>query len=157
MVLSSIIGLNVKRCSHRKDSMIKIDQLVENLRRDGLRVTNARKQLLSVLLDSKKAYTKDEILNQLKSQGYDPITLYRNLNAFDKSGILLRLKDEDGKDRYLLNPERKHYHVILCKACKQVEPIQSCTIDTLEEFARSKGFKEVSHVLELHGLCEDCS
>lgn len=137
--------------------MAKIDAVYEIMRESGMRVTQARKQLIEAFMNSSKAMSLDDIYQLLSDSSYDQVTLYRNLEAFDKLGILHRIQNEEGRDLFLLNPEKKHYHVILCRQCHRTDEIKSCTVHQLEAFAESKGFQNISHVLELYGTCEECS
>ena len=136
--------------------MITPETVFELLRNSGMRVTQARKQLIEVLMSSTKALSIEQLFKKLSEAGYDQVTLYRNLEALDNLGILLRVNNEEGRELFLLNPEKDHYHVILCRECHKTETMNSCTIHSMEEFAKDRGFQQVSHTLELYGTCEEC-
>ena len=133
-----------------------INNLVEQIRSKGLRVTEPRLQLLELLLNTNKALSVEDILQELSNQGYDTVTLYRNLDVFDKAGILLRIKNEEGRERFRINEPNVHMHVIVCRKCHHTEEIDQCLAHEFESIAQEKGFTNISHILELYGLCKRC-
>lgn len=89
----------------------------EVLQRHGLRPTYARRLVLALLSGQNDHPTTDGIIRALREKGY-PVsvaTLYQNLNKLVETGLLHRLTDAGGLNRFdaNLNP---HHHLI-CITC----------------------------------------
>ncbi len=134
----------------------KFDSALESLKKDRLRITEPRKALLRLLVDLSKPFSAEEIHERLGFKAFDLVTIYRNLEAFDKAGIVNRIPTESGKSLFELNAEQHHYHHIICRKCHHTEKLDSCEAIKLEKLASDLGYSEVTHVLELYGVCETC-
>ena len=137
-------------------SQEKMDSALESLKKERFRITEPRKALLHLLVDSPTPLSAEDAHRQLGSEDYDLVTVYRNLETFEKAGIANRIPTESGKSLYELNEERHHYHHIICRKCHRADKLDICEIEKLETLASDLGFTEVTHVLELYGVCEDC-
>lgn len=134
----------------------KMDSALESLKKERFRITEPRKALLNLLIDSQNPLSAEDAHQKLGSEDYDLVTVYRNLETFEKAGIANRIPTESGKSLYELNEERHHYHHIICRKCHRADKLDICEIEKLETLASDLGFTEVTHVLELYGVCEDC-
>ena len=83
-------------------------------------------------------------------------TVYRALLELVKSGEADALNAEDGETKYR-NCTPQHHHHLICRQCGHTEEFEMLGFE-LETalMASSKGFKEVSHSIELFGICRDC-
>ncbi|WP_369344367.1 Fur family transcriptional regulator [Bifidobacterium aquikefiricola] len=83
-------------------------------------------------------------------------TIYRNLQAMAGRQELDTLH-MDGETFYRLCKDRHHHHHLVCRKCGRTVEFE---IPGFEEWtregARSLGFSEVSHSLELFGVCKRC-
>ncbi|MEM9159938.1 MAG: Fur family transcriptional regulator [Verrucomicrobiota bacterium] len=135
----------------------KFETALTSLKKERLRITEPRKALLQLLVESKMPQSADELHISLGPDHYDLVTVYRNLEAFEKAGIVNRMTTESGsKSLYELNEESHHYHHIICRKCHRAEKLDVCEMEKLEKLAANLGYSEVTHVLELYGLCQDC-
>ncbi|WP_078966945.1 metal ABC transporter permease [Streptomyces sp. WM6378] len=67
------------------------------------------------------------------------------------------VRDRGGERLYRHRPSAEHRHYLLCRTCSLSMPIDSAAVETwAEHIARSSGFAEVEHTVELTGLCPDC-
>ncbi|MBV1820826.1 transcriptional repressor, partial [Bacteroidales bacterium MSK.15.36] len=82
------------------------------LKENKLRVTKGRINILEVLSCNKDAITAEYIYHKLKERdiNIDLSTVYRNLEIFNKEGIIDKFDVGDGKYNYLINPY-KHKHI----------------------------------------------
>jgi len=85
-----------------------------------MRRTKTRKKLLKFLENADKAFTAQEIYEQI--EGIDLATVYRNLNLFAEQGIVRELRINKGESLYEIN-EDGHEHAI-CLKCGKVKHIQ---------------------------------
>ena len=112
--------------------------------------------LLRLLVDSPNPRSAEELHKMLGAEAYDLVTVYRNLEAFEKAGIVARMPTESGKSLFELNVEEHHCHHIICRKCHRAEKLEICEMEKLEFLASKLGYSDVTHVLELYGVCEDC-
>jgi len=133
-----------------------MDSALQSLKKERFRITEPRKALLELLVEAATPLSAEDAHLQLGSDHYDIVTVYRNLETFEKAGIANRIPTENGKSLYELNEEHHHYHHIICRKCHRADKLDICETEKLEELASKLGFTEVTHVLELYGVCEDC-
>ncbi len=134
----------------------RFDTAISSLKKEKLRITEPRKALLQLLVEVSKPLSAEELHENLGSDHFDLVTVYRNLEAFENAGIANRIPTESGKSLYELNAEQHHYHHIICRKCHHTEKLDSCEVMKLETLAKDLGYSEITHVLELYGVCENC-
>ena len=130
---------------------------VEGLRARGLRVTEARKSMLAILTREHGPFGAEELHRRMGSKGCDVVTVYRSLQAMEEIGLLRRCDFGDGTYRYEFNAGEHHHHHIICRVCRSVETLDECMAAGLEKIARDKGYTNVSHTLEVFGVCPRCA
>ena len=135
--------------------------LVENgitlLREKGLRVTEQRKAILEVLASADSPMSAEEAFAQLPSESCDLVTAYRCLEQFEKINVVQRGVRENGTKVYCIGHEHDHHHHLTCRNCGRTERIDLCMGEELEETAKSFGFVEIAHVMEVFGTCPSCA
>lgn len=134
----------------------KFDSAISSLKRERYRITEPRKALLRLLIESDKPLGAEELHARLGATDYDLVTIYRNLETFESAGIATRIPTESGKSLYELNAEEHHHHHVICRKCHRAEKLDHCEVEKLERLAGKLGFTEVTHVLELYGVCDEC-
>lgn len=140
------------------DTEDKFDAAISALKNESCRITAPRKALLRLLIDSPKPLSAEEAHAALGSENYDLVTVYRNLETFESAGIATRIPTEAGKSLFELNlgGHDHHHHHIICRKCHKAECLDHCEVAKLEAIACKLGYTEVTHVLELYGVCSDC-
>lgn len=136
--------------------------LEEFLRKNGLKATKNRMEILSVLMESDAALSHTDITEKLGETYIDKVTLYRTLNAFSDKNIIHKVASEDRNWKYALHLEnldkpetdKDHAHFV-CNSCDKIfcfpmEP--NLKLDA----TRSAGFLVNTRELRLHGLCPTC-
>lgn len=134
----------------------QFDHAITSLKREHFRITEPRKALLRLLISSERPLSAEEAHAALGSVDYDLVTVYRNLETFESAGIATRIPTEAGKSLFELNAAAHHHHHIICRKCHRAECLDHCEIEKLENLAKKLGFTEVTHVLELYGVCDEC-
>lgn len=95
-----------------------------------------------------------EILANGKKLGLT--TVYRALTELVLGGEADALNAEDGETKYR-NCTPKHHHHLICRRCGQTEEFELPDFELeTERIARSHGFKDLSHSIELFGICRKC-
>ena len=128
---------------------------VDDLRKQGFRITPVRTRLLELLVKAKTPLAVFELQKSLRLAA-NKTTLYRELEFLRENGIVQEVEFGDKKKRYDIS-DRHHHHVV-CVECKGVEDVDSKQdLDAVEKkIARQKGFKIINHSLEFFGLCAKC-
>jgi Fur family ferric uptake transcriptional regulator/Fur family zinc uptake transcriptional regulator len=129
----------------------------EALETSGLRPTEIRKEVLTILYDKEEPLTHGEI-RHLARQELDRVTLYRTLDSMTEKGLVHRVQGVDGTWRYCAHPLRKpgcpgdHPH-FLCLECGRM----ICLEDQALPFVKvPEGFQVDGKQLVVYGLCPDC-
>ena len=84
-------------------------------------------------------------------------TVYRALTEMIEQGMADSLSISDGEMRYrICTPE--HHHHLICRVCGKTVEFDMPGFEELAlEVAKANGFTELSHEIELFGVCKDCS
>ncbi len=128
------------------------DDLAEQLRARGLRVTAQREQVLAAVRRLGHA-TPDEISEQLS--GVDVATVYRTLELFEQLGLVRHAHLGHGAPSYR-PAEDQHSHVV-CHTCGSVVASDPSLVDGLERRLREDtGFRLDRSHLTVFGTCRDC-
>jgi Fur family transcriptional regulator, ferric uptake regulator len=132
------------------------------LRATGQRYTVQRRRLIDILARAGSPVALPDILRGRR--GLAQSSVYRNLADLEQAGVVRRVMVEDEHGRYELTEDLTgHHHHLICSSCGRVQdlpmPVElERTMDrTLDGLARSAGFAEVSHRLDLIGLCSGCA
>jgi Fe2+ or Zn2+ uptake regulation protein len=127
----------------------------------GQRYTHQRRQLVEILAGSGNPLTIPEIL---QGRGLAQSSVYRNLADLERAGVVRRLVTDEEYGRYELSEDlTEHHHHLICSSCGTVQDLpmpadfERRLEQTLDRRARSVGFAEVSHRLDLIGLCSSCA
>ena len=84
-------------------------------------------------------------------------TVYRALTEMVEQGMADSLSISDGEMRYrICTPE--HHHHLICRVCGKTVEFDMPGFEELAlQVANANGFTELSHEIELFGVCKDCS
>ena len=134
------------------------DQLEQKFQKKGLKLTDQRRTIARVILESKEAYGEsdhpdvDELYNRVSK--IDPkisiATVYRTVKLFEEAGILTKHDFKTGKARYELNDD--HNHLIDIKTGEIIEFVDNEIEELQRKVAEKYGYKLVDHKLELYGI-----
>ena len=134
------------------------DQLEEKFQKKGLKLTDQRKTIARVILQSKEAYGEsdhpdvDELYNRVSKidQKISIATVYRTVKLFEEAGILTKHDFKTGKARYELNDD--HNHLIDIKTGDIIEFVDEEIERLQQKVAEKYGYTLVDHKLELYGV-----
>ena len=134
------------------------DELEKKFQKKGLKLTDQRKTIARVILESKEAYGEtdhpdvDELYSRVSKidSKISIATVYRTVKLFEEAGILTKHDFKTGKARYELNDD--HNHLIDIKTGEIIEFVDE-EIDRLQKkIAEKYGYTLVDHKLELYGI-----
>jgi Fur family ferric uptake transcriptional regulator len=108
--------------------------------------------------------TAQELFDELRRRG-DSVgltTVYRNLNLLVEGGLADVVHREDGESQFRLCGRAEshggHHHHIVCRVCgRSVEVAGPEVEDWADRVAAEAGYTQISHTVELFGLCPDHS
>jgi Fur family ferric uptake transcriptional regulator len=133
-----------------------LDAALEALRQLGHRITAPRKALLRVLTQEHGPFTADELHKRLPADLCDPVTVYRGIATLEEANLVRRCDFGDGMYRYEFNTGEHHHHHVICRSCGSVVTLDVCFADGLERMVRQMGYANVTHTLEIFGICAVC-
>ena len=137
-----------------------IEKNSEMLRKQGLKVTSQRLELISLLTQLKKPMSAHEIKAKWEKDDIDTVTLYRALDALVAVGIVRRVDLQHGHTDYELIVPGEHHHHLVCTSCGTIEDFRKCQGKDIAKLALNNSSKFVAlreHSLEFFGTCKTCA
>jgi len=84
-------------------------------------------------------------------------TVYRELQNLATVGQIDALVSPDGETMYRLCGSREHHHHLLCRSCGSSVEVASEEVEAwADRTTTAHGFKDVTHTVELYGVCAAC-
>lgn len=121
-----------------------------------MRITSPRLTMLRILAAAKHPLSAEQIHEAAGDDKLDLVTVYRSLVAMDDAGIVQRHPRAGSQPLRPGHPGHHHHHVI-CRRCGRIERLPGCDSSRLEAAAKAKGFGELTHVMEVYGICPGCA
>jgi Fe2+ or Zn2+ uptake regulation protein len=128
----------------------------------GQRYTTGRRALITVLEETTRPLTIQEILG--RDKGLAQSSAYRNLQLFEEVHVVHRLDAGDDFARYELAEDLTdhHHHHLMCSQCGRVDDfvvlpeVEEALDRALAQAAAEAGFEIDHHRLDLFGICQRC-
>jgi Fur family zinc uptake transcriptional regulator len=137
--------------------------------RRGARLTDVRRHVLGLVLDSPRPSGAYDMLDKLRAhhKGAAPPTIYRALDFLLEQGLIHKVERlsafvgcvhgfEDDDDE-----EHIHHHAVqflICKQCGRVQELSDKAIGkSLVRAALSTGFTLTGSTVEADGVCANCA
>lgn len=143
----------IKREKQTDESLKKI------IREMGLKVTGQRMAILRSLSKGRAHRSAQEVFESV-SKNHAEIgfaTVYRFLRDLSTRGFVTEVRMGGLPARYELTPKSHHDH-LTCVQCSKIVEFENADIERLQQvIAQKNGFTLTGHVLELYGVCPDCS
>ena len=128
------------------------------LRRNGGRITRARRALIEAIERSPRPLRPRELQAALAAEGVriDRVSVYRNLAALLELGLVHRVVGSRAV-RPCGEKEARCHHAIVCTECGSAREFHSGALErALFDVRRATRYRVQGHVLELRGVCERC-
>ncbi|MFN2389745.1 MAG: Fur family transcriptional regulator [Actinomycetota bacterium] len=126
----------------------------------GVRSTRQRAAIVDTLRRASGFKTPQELHLDLIESGarVGLATVYRNLQALAEIGGVDVLHTGDGDAMYRLCEVDDHHHHLVCRACGvSVEVVAAEVERWADRIGRRHGFADVTHTVEIFGVCAACS
>lgn len=130
----------------------------------GIRFTERRKQVLSVLIKADVALSAYEIAERCNADSdsnMPAMSVYRILDLFQEQNLIHKL---DIANKYVCcshiscSHEHSKSQFLICGSCRHVQEINLSedAVKALQTAASSAGFSAISPQLEIKGRCTQC-
>jgi len=123
-----------------------------------LRPTRQRRAITEALQGAADFQSAQDIHEILRSAGEKVglATVYRTLQAMAEAGQVDVLQGAGGEASYRRCSDDHHHHLV-CRSCGRTVEVTGPAVEKwADAVAREHDFAEVSHSLELFGICADC-
>lgn len=85
-------------------------------------------------------------------------TVYRALTDLVGEGQADSLLSPEGENLYRACVSGEHHHHLICRACGATVEIDAAPVeDWAKQVAAANGFSKAQHVVDVFGLCADCT
>ncbi|MCV7027548.1 transcriptional repressor [Mycolicibacterium novocastrense] len=125
----------------------------------GVRATRQRAAITALLENVEEFRSAQELHDELRrrGEGIGLTTVYRTLQQMAAAGVVDTLRTDTGESVYRRCSEDHHHHLV-CRACGSTVEIQGGDVETwTADIARQHGFSDVSHTIEIFGVCGQCA
>lgn len=136
-----------------------LETALKKLRESGLRITQSRIQLLSVLGRSSEPLSVEELHSLVGEQACDLVTIYRSMMVFEDHGLVQRSYRFNGTTVFEPRKDEIPRYRVFCKESKQFDDLSPelsesvrHAISALEQTLRAQGYSNVTHLLEFFAV-----
>jgi len=121
------------------------------------RLTPIRRHIYKCLIESDTPLGAYEILDMLDGVGSSkPPTVYRGLEWLIEVGLAKKIESISKYIAKTASNETETTALLLCETCGHAESFDAGPVlDSLGEFAKSKGFQDSQTVIEIIGKCSE--
>ncbi len=137
---------------------LELEEVVDELRASGHRITVPRRWTLKVLLEARAHLTCEQVHQRLLEHGIrvDEATVYRTLQWLKQNRVVAQTPVGSGADVYSLLLDNRHHHLI-CVACGATIDLDDDLLTPLRERIREEhGFVAFMDHYAITGLCARC-
>lgn len=127
------------------------------------RVQRSTRQRAAVnaVLDSVDEFRSAQELHALLRTAGDRVgltTVYRTLTGLAQAGQVDMILREDGEAMYRRCDDSAHHHHLVCRRCGRTVEVDGPAVESwARKVAAEHEYTELSHTLEIFGLCPACS
>jgi len=122
------------------------------------RQTRQRAAVSDLLTELREFKSAQQLHDALRERGVQVglSTVYRSLQSLSDNGEVDVIVREDGESVYRQCSGTHHHHLV-CRKCGATVEIEGPAVERWSDaVAAQHGFTQVSHTLELFGLCAHC-
>jgi Fe2+ or Zn2+ uptake regulation protein len=133
------------------------DAVLRALRERGLRISTARRMIVSYLFDADAPVSAQQIASGLDRTPLDLASVYRNLETLEDHGVVRHFHAGHGPGRYVLvgGGEREY---LACERCGAIEEVEPSELDSLRAGVRERFGYEIGFThFPMVGLCPRCA
>jgi Fur family ferric uptake transcriptional regulator len=125
----------------------------------GARSTRQKRALASLLDESAGFRSAQDFYAELRGRGENVglTTIYNQLGSLAESGEVDAVRTDAGEMLFRRCASAAHHHHLLCRSCGRTVEVEGPEVERwADRVARKHGFIDVTHTLEVVGLCPEC-
>ena len=125
----------------------------------GARLTDLRREVLGLILDSEAPTGAYDLLDRLRAtrHGAAPPTVYRALDFLLENGFIHKLESINAFVSCHHPAEAHQVPFLICDTCSSAQEVcDERVADLIEAQARALGFRPQAQTLDVHGTCKNC-
>jgi Fur family transcriptional regulator, ferric uptake regulator len=125
----------------------------------AVRSTKQRAAIAALLDNLEEFRSAQELHDELRrrGEGIGLTTVYRTLQSMAANGQVDSLRTDTGESLYRRCSEQHHHHHLVCRQCGATVEVAGPEVETwATEIAAAHGFTDVSHTIEIFGVCGKC-
>lgn len=133
-------------------------RLRSSIKKNGLKNSKQREEIIGVLYKSGTHLSPEEIANQLrvKDKNTSISSVYRILSFLEKENFITALEADKTGRRYEIAAKAHHDHII-CLQCGNIIEFVDSDIERLQiDIAEKFGTQLISHDMRLFVICPQC-
>lgn len=135
-----------------------VDDVIELLKRRGLRMTPQRRIIVAEIMRTQGHISPTDLARKVQSEmpGVNASTIYRTLTLLEEAGVLAHAHLEGGAE-YHRTEEAGHVH-LACSRCGAEDDLSLEEADALQQLiAQHRGFRADLTHFAISGLCAECA
>lgn len=124
------------------------------------RHTRQRARVLDLLAATEEFRSAQQLHADLRDRGaaVGLTTVYRTLQLLADAGEVDQMRLPGGEQLYRRCSHTRHHHHLVCRRCGATVEVEGPAVERwAQALAAGHGFTDVSHTLEIFGLCAACS
>lgn len=125
----------------------------------AVRSTKQRAAIAALLDNLEEFRSAQELHDELRrrGEGIGLTTVYRTLQSMAAAGQVDSLRTDTGESLYRRCSEQHHHHHLVCRQCGATVEVAGSEVEAwATETAAAHGFTDVSHTIEIFGVCGQC-
>jgi Fur family ferric uptake transcriptional regulator len=125
----------------------------------AVRSTRQRAAISALLENVDEFRSAQELHDELRrrGEGIGLTTVYRTLQSMASAGLVDTLRTDTGEAVYRRCSQHHHHHLV-CRTCGATVEVEGGEAEAwATEVAARHGFSDVSHNVEIFGVCGDCA
>lgn len=125
----------------------------------GVRATRQRAAIVALLDAVAEFRSAQELHHELRRRGENIglTTVYRTLQSLSAADLVDVVRTDTGESVYRRCSAPDHHHHLVCRSCGSAVEVSGREVEAwAAEMAAAHGFSDVSHTVELFGICTAC-
>ncbi len=135
-------------------TMTNTDQPVRTPRRP-----TRQRRAIAAVFDEFDGFRSAQEIHALLAAGGERVglaTVYRTLQSMAEAGVIDSLLAETGESVYRRCSSTHHHHLV-CRQCGGAKEVSGPLVEKwTQAIARDHGYANLSHRIEIIGICADC-
>jgi Fur family transcriptional regulator, peroxide stress response regulator len=135
-----------------------VDEVIERLRAQGMRVTPQRVAVLKILIDNDEHLSAEDIYARVQTD-YPMMglaTIYKTISMLKEMGEITELNIDNSSARFDGSRKPPHPHFV-CSQCNTIIDLdENLLADIPKNVSQQTGYQITNYRLDFFGLCPNC-